>query len=45
MKITRFIYKNHLMPPLVTPFRNISNFMQAMYPEEYESIKLLKHRH
>jgi hypothetical protein len=38
MRVTRFIFRNHLLPAFVTPFHSMRDFMTVMHPEERANI-------
>jgi hypothetical protein len=42
MQVKRLIFRGHLLPAFVTPFRHVREFMQVMHPEEMTDIANLR---
>jgi hypothetical protein len=42
MRVARLVFRGHLLPSFVTPFRHIHEFMQVVHPAEMETIGNLK---
>lgn len=40
--MARLVFRGHLLPAFVTPFRNLREFMQVVHPLEMETIGSLK---